>query len=53
MIEVERARNSVETLRQLHVPLTFREYEMGHEIRPSSLSDLSAWFEQKVLSPIV
>jgi phospholipase/carboxylesterase len=53
MIEVDRARSSVETLRQLKVPLTFREYEMGHEIRPRSLADLSAWLEEKVLSPIV
>lgn len=52
MIEVARARSSVETLRELHVPLTYREYEMGHEIRPRSLLDLSAWLEEKVLSPI-
>ena len=49
MIEVARARSSVETLRGLHVPLTFREYEMGHEIRPRSLSELSAWLEENVL----
>jgi phospholipase/carboxylesterase len=48
MIEVARARDSVETLRQLQVPLTFREYEMGHEIRPQSLSDLSAWLEKNI-----
>lgn len=53
MIEVARARSSVETLRELHVPLTYREYEMGHEIRPRSLLDLSAWLEEKVLSPII
>lgn len=53
MIEVERARQSVETLRQARIPLTYREYEMGHEIRPKSLSDLSAWLEEKVLSPIL
>jgi phospholipase/carboxylesterase len=50
MIEVERARSSAETLRQAGVPLAYREYEMGHEIRPRSLSDLSAWLEQNVLS---
>ena len=53
MIEVDRARQSVETLRQARIPLTYREYEMGHEIRPRSLSDLSAWLDEKVLSPIV
>ena len=52
MIEIERARDSVEKLRELRVPLTYREYEMGHEIKPRSLSDLSAWLEEKVLSPI-
>jgi phospholipase/carboxylesterase len=49
-IEVERARSSVEILRQLKVPLTYREYAMGHEIGPKSLADLSAWLEEKILS---
>ena len=53
MIQVGRARDSVERLRQLRVPLTYREYDMGHEITAKSLSDLSAWLEEKVLSPIV
>lgn len=53
MIEVARARDSVERLRELRVPLTYREYDMGHEISPRSLTDLSAWLEEKVLSPIV
>lgn len=53
MIEIGRARISVETLRQLNLPLTFREYEMGHEIRPRSLSDLSAWLEEKILSSTI
>lgn len=49
MIQIERARSSVEILRQLNVPLTYREYPIGHEISPRSLSDLSAWLEEKVL----
>jgi phospholipase/carboxylesterase len=53
MIAVERARDSVERLRELRVPLTYREYDMGHEITPRGLTDLSAWLEEKVLSPIV
>jgi phospholipase/carboxylesterase len=53
MIEVGRARDSVERLRELRVPSTYREYDMAHEITPRSLSDLSAWLEEKVLSPIV
>jgi phospholipase/carboxylesterase len=48
-IEIARARDSVERLRELKVPLTFKEYEMGHEIRPRSLSDLSAWLQENVL----
>jgi phospholipase/carboxylesterase len=50
MIEVIRARDSVEQLRELRVPLTYREYDMGHEIRPRSLSDLSGWLENTLRS---
>jgi phospholipase/carboxylesterase len=53
MIEVERARRSAEILRQAGIPIIYREYEMGHELKPKSLSDLSAWLEEKILSPIV
>jgi phospholipase/carboxylesterase len=49
MIEVDRARDSVERLRQLKLPLTFREYDMAHEITPGSMRELSAWLEEKVL----
>jgi phospholipase/carboxylesterase len=49
-IPVDRARSSVEILRQLKVPLTYREYVMGHEIGAKSLADLSAWLEEKILS---
>ena len=52
-IAVDRARTSVETLRQLQVPLTYREYDMGHEINSQSLMELSTWLQEKVLSPIV
>lgn len=53
LIEVDRARQSIETLRGLRVPVTYREYEMGHQISQRSLMDLSAWLEEKVLSPIL
>jgi phospholipase/carboxylesterase len=53
LIVVDRARESVERLRNLPVPVTYREYDMGHEIGPRSLADLSAWLEEKVLSPII
>jgi phospholipase/carboxylesterase len=52
-IDVGRARQSVETLRDLRVPVTYREYDMGHEINARSLGDLSSWLEEKVLAPIV
>ena len=52
-IEVARARSSVETLRQLNVALTFREYPMGHEIGARSLAELSTWLEEKVIKPVI
>ena len=47
-IDFDRARDSVARLRELKVPLTFKQYEMGHEIRPRELYDLSAWLEENV-----
>src|ERR1051325_6914357 len=52
MIDVARAQSSVEKLRDWRVPVTYREYEMGHEINAQSLAHLSSWLEEKVLSPI-
>ena len=49
MIEIARAREAVEKLRRLRLPLTYREYDMGHEIRPRGLLDLSAWLEEHVM----
>ena len=49
MIEIARAREAVEKLRRLRLPLTYREYDMGHEIRPRGLLDLSTWLEEKVM----
>ena len=49
LIEVQRARDSAEKLRALRVPLTYREYDMGHEITPRSLSDLSTWLDETVM----
>jgi len=53
LVEVGRARQSVEALRPLRLVVTYREYEMGHEINGRSLTDLSAWIEEKVLSSII
>jgi phospholipase/carboxylesterase len=53
MIGVARGRESVENLRRLQVPVTYREFDIGHEINADSLADLSGWLEDKILSPIV
>lgn len=53
MIDVGRARETVENLRSLGLSPTYREYDMGHEISPRSLQDLSVWLQEKVLSPIM
>lgn len=54
LIELERAKHSVTLLKNLHVPVDYREYDMGHEINSRSLADLSAWLREKVLaSPIL
>jgi phospholipase/carboxylesterase len=53
LIDVTRGRQSVERLRSLRVPVTYREFDMGHEINADSLTDLAGWLEEKVLAPIV
>ena len=53
MIEIARGRASVEALRSLRVPVTFREYDCGHEITADGLQDLSQFLTEKVLSPII
>lgn len=53
LIQVDRARQSVEALRQRCALLTYHEYDIGHEINARSLTDLSTWLDEKILSPIV
>ena len=53
MIEIGRARTSVEHLRELRVPLTYREYDCGHEITADGLEDLNRFLQEKVLQPIL
>ena len=48
-IEVEKARESREALRSYGVSLTYREFDMGHEIRPDALRVLQQWLDGKVL----
>ncbi len=52
MIPVERARESRERLVKRGLALTYREYEMGHEIRPEALRDMVAWLEDKAFQII-
>ncbi len=52
LIELARARESIEILRGIAPQVTYREYDMGHEISPQSLAELSAWLEEKVLTPL-
>ena len=52
MIDVERARESRTRLIQLGASLTYREYDMGHEIAPEALRDLVTWLDEKAISPI-
>jgi len=49
-IEVERARESREALRPYGVALTYREFDMGHEIRQDALRVLLQWLEDKALT---
>ena len=51
MIPLSRAKESLEHLRDLEVPVTFHEYDCGHEITASSLENISEFLISKVLSP--
>ena len=52
MIPVDRARESRAALTALGVNLTYREYEMAHEIRPEALRDVVGWLDDKALEPV-
>ena len=49
LIELARAKVSIELLEKLRVPVEYREYDMGHEINAQSLGDLSGWLQEKLL----
>jgi phospholipase/carboxylesterase len=53
VIPIERARESLEGLRRLGVPAVYREFAMGHEINAESLTDLTRWLSDKIVSPII
>jgi phospholipase/carboxylesterase len=50
-IEVARAQQSVDAFRTAHLPITYREYDMDHEITRQSLADLSTWIDEQVCTP--
>jgi phospholipase/carboxylesterase len=52
MIPVERAQESRDALLGTGVSLTYREFEMGHEISTDALRTLVEWIEQKVFGLI-
>jgi phospholipase/carboxylesterase len=52
MIPVDRAYASRDVLLSFGVPTVFREYPMGHEIRPEALREIVAWLEEKVFARV-
>jgi phospholipase/carboxylesterase len=48
-LPVERARESREELRPFGVSLTYREFEMGHEINREALQVIGRWLDDKAL----
>jgi phospholipase/carboxylesterase len=52
MLPVAMGQASRDALLGLGVPVAYREYPMGHEVRPELLRDLVDWLESKVFSPI-
>ena len=52
MLPVAMGQASRDGLLKLGVQLSYREYPMGHEVRPELLQDVGEWLESKVLSPI-
>ena len=52
MIPVDRAYASRDALLSLGVPVVFREFAMGHEIRPEALREIIRWLEERVWSPV-
>jgi len=52
MIGIERAHESRDALLPLGVSVTYREFDMGHEISPEALRALLEWFEDKAFAMI-
>ena len=52
MVPVERAQESRDRLLPLGVSVTYREFEMGHEISHDALRALLEWFEDKAFAMV-
>jgi phospholipase/carboxylesterase len=50
MVHIDRGRESREALRTFGVSLTYREFDMGHEIRPEALRVVLRWLEERALN---
>jgi len=50
MLAVDKARESRELLRPFGVAITYREFDMGHEIRPEALRVILKWLDEKAFS---
>jgi phospholipase/carboxylesterase len=53
MIGIARARQSIEELRKLRVPLVYKEYNCGHEITADGIQDLSKFLQDNVLTSVI
>ncbi len=51
VIPIRAAREARNLLAELPVDLTYREYEMGHQVSPKSLDDVLAWLTARLNSP--
>ena len=52
MVQIAKARDSVERLREFRMPLVYREYDCAHEITVDAIRDLSAFLMEKVIQPV-
>lgn len=53
LMPVARGQESRDLLLKLGIPLTYREFDMGHEVHPESLKLLVEWLEEKVFTPVL
>lgn len=51
LIDIERARETREALRGYGVNLMYREFDMGHEIRPDALRLVMRWLDERAWNP--